>query len=100
MSAYVAGGRLLTMRPAPARDLAPRRPGAGLDGAKVPPTGTRTASRLPRSPGVVPTLAAWWSGTRRAQLGLPLPRLRYTYQGKVIQGPAVKVLPSKGFDPT
>jgi Rieske Fe-S protein len=43
-------------------------------------------------------LVAWNAAERTWDC--PCHGSRYTYQGKVIQGPAVKHLPSKGLDPT
>src|SRR5215213_4684545 len=89
-----AGDRLLTMRPAPPRDLAPgeaglRELGGGKVAAYRDPDG-----RLHAVSGRcthLGCLVAWNAAERTWDC--PCHGSRYTYQGKVIQGPAVRNLP-------
>jgi len=96
-----AGDRLLTLRPPPARDLAPgeaglRELGGGKVAAYRDPDG-----RLHAVSGRcthLGCLVAWNAAERTWDC--PCHGSRYTYDGQVIQGPAVKNLPSKGLDPS
>jgi glycine/D-amino acid oxidase-like deaminating enzyme/nitrite reductase/ring-hydroxylating ferredoxin subunit len=93
------GDRLLTLRPAPARDLAPGEAGLReLNGEKVAayrdPDG-----RLHAVSGRcthLGCLVAWNAAERTWDC--PCHGSRYTYDGQVIQGPAVKNLPPKDLD--
>jgi hypothetical protein len=72
-----------------------------LDGAKV--AAYRDQDGQPAARGLRALYPPWLpGGLERAERSWDCPchGSRYTYQGKVIQGPAVKNLPSKGFDPT
>ena len=93
------GDRLLTLRPAPARDLAPGEAGLReLDGEKVAAYRDQDG-RLHAVSGRcthLGCLVAWNAAERTWDC--PCHGSRYSYDGQVIQGPAVKNLPSKELD--
>jgi nitrite reductase/ring-hydroxylating ferredoxin subunit len=94
-----AGDRLLSLRPPPARDLAPGQAGIRqLDGEKVAAYRDEDG-RLHVVSGRcthLGCLVAWNAAERTWDC--PCHGSRYTYEGKVIQGPAVKNLPPKELD--
>jgi glycine/D-amino acid oxidase-like deaminating enzyme/nitrite reductase/ring-hydroxylating ferredoxin subunit len=91
--------RLLTARPAPARDLAPGEAGIReLNGEKVAAYRDE-AGRLHAVSGRcthLGCLVAWNAAERTWDC--PCHGSRYGYDGQVIQGPAVRNLPSKELD--
>ena len=96
-----AGDRLLSLRPPPAHELAPGEAGLReLDGEKVAAYRDQDG-RLHAVSGRCTHLGCLvaWNAAERSW-DCPCHGSRYTYQGQVIQGPAVKNLPSKDLDPT
>ena len=96
---HFAGDRLLTLRPPPALDLAPGQAGLReLDGEKVAAYRDQDG-RLHAVSGRcthLGCLVAWNAAERTWDC--PCHGSRFTYDGKVIQGPAVKNLPPKELD--
>jgi glycine/D-amino acid oxidase-like deaminating enzyme/nitrite reductase/ring-hydroxylating ferredoxin subunit len=93
--------RLLTARPAPARELAPGEAGIReLNGEKVAAY-RDSDGRLHAVSGRCTHLGCLvaWNAAERSW-DCPCHGSRYTYQGQVIQGPAVKNLPAKDLDQT
>jgi glycine/D-amino acid oxidase-like deaminating enzyme/nitrite reductase/ring-hydroxylating ferredoxin subunit len=94
-----AGDRLLTLRPPPARDLAPGEAGLReLDGEKVAAYRDQDG-RLHAVAGRcthLGCLVAWNAAERTWDC--PCHGSRYTYDGQVIQGPAVDHLERKHID--
>jgi glycine/D-amino acid oxidase-like deaminating enzyme/nitrite reductase/ring-hydroxylating ferredoxin subunit len=91
--------RLLTARPAPARELAPGEAGIReLNGEKVAAY-RDSDGRLHAVSGRCTHLGCLvaWNAAERSW-DCPCHGSRYTYQGQVIQGPAVKNLPAKDLD--
>jgi glycine/D-amino acid oxidase-like deaminating enzyme/nitrite reductase/ring-hydroxylating ferredoxin subunit len=96
-----AGDRLLTLRPPPARDLAPGEAGLRELGGEKVAAYRDPDGRLHAVSGRcthLGCLVAWNAAERTWDC--PCHGSRYTYDGQVIQGPAVRNLPPKGLDPT
>jgi glycine/D-amino acid oxidase-like deaminating enzyme/nitrite reductase/ring-hydroxylating ferredoxin subunit len=96
-----AGDRLLSLRPPPAHELTPGEAGLReLNGEKVAAY-RDSDGRLHAVSGRcthLGCLVAWNAAERTWDC--PCHGSRYTYDGQVIQGPAVKNLPSKDLDQT
>ena len=94
-----AGDRLLTLRPAPAQQLAPGEAGfRELDGEKVAAYRDEHGQLHAVSGRCthLGCLVAWNAAERTWDC--PCHGSRYSYDGQVIQGPAVKNLPPKDLD--